>query len=198
MVEAKAPIQSEIEPALCLRRTGGDMAQPQQSRYRAAGATRYGDFFVEADNDWTELDRKTSDFFILKRAQTLRGRRRMSFSLASERNTADTGGDTEGDCYADWGGGEATLNAIVAKLEQDQSRSIFVSRPAHGHTSASARIAEGERIALNHPVFRIVPYQDGARGDDRQQRGMALPRFGPKLLSHRLGRPAANRITLSA
>jgi hypothetical protein len=26
MVEAKAPIQSEIELALCLRRTGGDMA----------------------------------------------------------------------------------------------------------------------------------------------------------------------------
>ena len=26
MVEAKAPIQSEVEPALCLGRTGGDMA----------------------------------------------------------------------------------------------------------------------------------------------------------------------------
>src|SRR3984957_15875484 len=49
----------------------------------------------------------------------------------------DAGGDTEGDCYADGGGGEATLDAVVAKPRQDRSRSTFVSRPAHGHTSAS-------------------------------------------------------------
>jgi hypothetical protein len=30
--------------------------------HKLAGAARYGDFFVEADKDWTELDRKTSDF----------------------------------------------------------------------------------------------------------------------------------------
>src|SRR6202035_883940 len=47
----------------------------------------------------------------------------------------DAGGDTEGDCYADGGGGGATLDAVVAKPRQDRSRSTFVSRPAHGHTS---------------------------------------------------------------
>ena len=30
--------------------------------HKLAGISRYGDFFVEADKDWIELDRKTSDF----------------------------------------------------------------------------------------------------------------------------------------
>ena len=42
MVEAKAPIQSEIEPALCLRRTGGDMAgvTPEVEVLHASPSTR--------------------------------------------------------------------------------------------------------------------------------------------------------------
>jgi hypothetical protein len=47
---------------------------------KLAGASRYSDFFVESDQDWTELDRKTSDF--LRRSA-------VSLSLAERLRAVD-------------------------------------------------------------------------------------------------------------
>ena len=74
-----------------LRQGSGEGLELSQSRFtrvvklhhrinKLAGASRYSDFFVESDKDWTELDRKTSDF--LRRSA-------VSLSLAERLRAVD-------------------------------------------------------------------------------------------------------------
>ena len=80
-------------------------------------------FPVAAGSDEGPFGEPTAVARRLQRDRRLHPSSRLGVRAAEFR---DAGGDTEGGCYADGGGGEATLDAVVAKPGQGRSRSTFV------------------------------------------------------------------------